>query len=255
MANATFTYGGHTYMLPFEPSSISWGYSINTSGPTDTYDGVVVQILGCKIDTLSLSGSLSYDIKRDDNDEIIPDFRFSQLDSFEKHIKEMMEYQQWKGQGKPTSPPITLEIPGMANYINTDNALWNNTTQYKKFKVFLDSYPDVSRGFDTKLTYKLTMTVVEGGEDLVEISRDDAAHKLEIQALDAIKSGVQWVWNRGYKFNMSPTDPDSSKNYQPHNTTVQASGPVTNPHTLVNCHQIGWNVNISQQGTIIIGDK
>jgi hypothetical protein len=52
--------GGSTmrYELDVDPTSAQWGYKLNTSS-YDTYGGRVVQVLSCKIETLTISGILS----------------------------------------------------------------------------------------------------------------------------------------------------------------------------------------------------
>ena len=81
MANAS----AHNYKLDIDPTSASWGYTLNVK-PFDTYGGRVIQTLSCKIDKLTIGGYLPQPKGGMEN-------RYDNMVAFEKAVKSIMDYQ------------------------------------------------------------------------------------------------------------------------------------------------------------------
>ena len=138
MSMATFTYNGKSLSLPVDPYEVSWTYKLNTFS-TNTYDGVVVQILGHFIDTMNIKGQLP---------NLDGGNRFAFLDTFESFISDAMLWQQGEGQGDTEKHYIELSIPSLVNYYGEKI----DFTDGYKFKVYLATYPNIVRDIQTNVT-------------------------------------------------------------------------------------------------------
>lgn len=170
MANARI----HDYTLAIDPTSASWGYSLNVKS-FDTYGGRVIQTLSCKIESLTIGGYLPMpDFRRDANGNVIEedagksiiDIRYDNMIAFEKAVKSIMDYQS------ATKSPVIFDYPALDWYA------W----------VYLMGYKDVKYDVATSaVSFSLTFEVENGFESLVKTA--------ESYGLDLINSGVEWVRN------------------------------------------------------------
>ena len=183
---ATFTYNGKSLSLPVDPYEVSWTYKLNTFS-TNTYDGVVVQILGHFIDTMNIKGQLP---------NLDGGNRFAFLDTFESFISDAMLWQQGEGQGDTEKHYIELSIPSLVNYYGEKI----DFTDGYKFKVYLATYPNIVRDIQTNVpTYSLNLTVIEDGGAFKPLTEQDLKYKAEIGEIKDIMSGVGYYRN---KYNM-----------------------------------------------------
>ena len=152
MANASI--GGYT--LDIDPSSAQWTYTLRTKS-IDTYGGRVIQVLGCSIDSLAISGYLP-PVKGGDS------ARWTKMEEFETKIRAIMQEQA------DSKSSVTFNYPVLD---------WNG-------KVFLTGYENVK--YDVKTTaisYTLSFQV-DSGFGAIKTAASS-------EGLDVIPDGVDWV--------------------------------------------------------------
>ena len=148
----------HNYTFAIDPTSASWGYTLNVKH-FDTYGGRVIQTLSCKIDKLTIGGYLP-------QPKGGMETRYDNMIAFEKTVKEIMDYQS------STKSPVWFSYPPLG---------WEAW-------VYLMGYKDVKYDVGTSaVSYSLTFEVENGFESLVKTA--------ESYGLDLINSGVEWVRN------------------------------------------------------------
>lgn len=156
MANAMLG----AYVFDIDPSSASWGYSLNVS-KTETYGGCVLQILSRRVDDLVISGYIP--LRGGDRKT-----QFAEMERFEKDMTAIMNWQS----GQPPQS-ITFSYPELSWY----------------GQVFLMGYENVKYDIETSAAqYTLRFTVDTGFEGIANIAG--------IDGIDMIPSGVNWVRNK-----------------------------------------------------------
>lgn len=148
------------YVFDIDPSSASWGYSLNVSRQ-ETYGGYVLQILSRKVDDLVISGY----IPLRGGDRMV---QFAEMERFENDMMAIMSAQS----GDPPRS-ITFSYPELN---------WEG-------QVFLMGYDSVTYDVQTSAArYTLRFAVDTGFEGITNIAG--------IDGIDNIPDGVNWVRNR-----------------------------------------------------------
>ena len=156
MANARLG----NYVFDINPSSASWGYSLNVN-KIQTYGGVVLQILSCRVDDLIISGYIPL---RGGDRKV----QFAEMERFEEDMRAIMEAQV----GDPPRP---------VNF-SYDEMGWNG-------QVYLMGYDSVTYDIQTSAAkYTLRFTVDSGFDGIVNVAG--------IEGIDNIPDGVGWVRNK-----------------------------------------------------------